>query len=237
MERCIRYALERQRLHEQLQDKAQRLQALAGQLNQAEQRERSRIARLLHDHLQQILVSAKMHVEGLTKDNFPQQRQRVEELLDQVMQVSRTLTVELSPPILMDAGLAPALGWLAHWMKDKHDLKLTTDIDPEAEPADESVRLMLFHAVRELLFNVVKHADTNEAQLTMALNDNQVCITISDHGVGFEPSVLQQAVFLTHRVRSALPARTHAVDRRQTRSTERIKPGLPSDADRPVPAF
>ncbi|MEX0886866.1 MAG: response regulator [Phycisphaeraceae bacterium] len=187
LDRCIRYTLERQRLRDALEDRAARLHALAGQLSQAEQRERARVARLLHDHLQQVVVSTKMHVEGMGVDRLTEQRGRVQELLDQVMDISRTLAVELNPPILLDAGLAAALKWLAVRMDEKHGLHVDADVDANAEPRSETVRMMLFHAVRELLFNVTKHAGVREAKLQMRrVDDDRVQIVVADEGAGFD---------------------------------------------------
>lgn len=193
LERCIRYTLEHKRLNDALAQRARDLQMLAGQLSEAEQRERSRVARLLHDHLQQILVSAKMQVENLTPENVAERRRIVQRLLDQMMGVSRTLTVELTPPILMDAGLAAALQWLGKWMQQKYDLVVRADIDSAAEPAAEAVRLLLFHALRELLFNVAQHAQVRQGQLIMDIaGDDQVRICVADEGVGFDAAMLTQ---------------------------------------------
>lgn len=191
LERSIRYALERRRLHAALEERAQRLRVLAGQLNRAEQRERSRIARLLHDHLQQILVAAKMQVEGLRPRVADEDVDHLREMLDEVLEVSRTLTIELSPPVLLDAGLAAALKWLVRWMNDRHNLRVVADIDKEAEPASDQVRLMLFHALREVLLNVSKHAKVDEARVTMRQNGDDVEIIVADEGVGFDPSILE----------------------------------------------
>ncbi|MEX0745448.1 MAG: response regulator [Phycisphaeraceae bacterium] len=188
LERSVRYALERYRLQDALEEQARSVRELARQLSRAEQQERSRVARLLHDHFQQILASTKMHVESLAPENLAEQRATVQELLDEMFDVSRTLAVELSPPILLDAGLAAALGWLGRWMKQKHAFDVETKIDAAAEPEAECVRLMLFHGVRELLFNVAKHAQVNEAKLTMARRGDDVVVTVADQGVGFEPA-------------------------------------------------
>lgn len=190
LERSIRYALERRRLHDKLEERAARLHALAGQLNRAEQRERSRIARLLHDHFQQILVAAKMRVENLSRQHPSDDLRQLRDLLDEMLEASRTLTIELSPPILLDAGLAAALNWLSRWMQERHKLRVIAEVDPEADPATDYIRLMLFHAVRELLFNVVKHAEIDEVRLTMNREGDDVRITVEDAGVGFDPAAL-----------------------------------------------
>lgn len=137
------------------------LRRLASQLAQAEQRERRRLAHTLHDHLQQILVAAKLGVNALRNRSEDQVARdaacRVDEWLHQALQVSRSLSAQLCPPILHEAGLAPALRWLAQMMLDSHALHVSLAIEPDAEPDNEDVRTMLFEAVRELLRNMADH--------------------------------------------------------------------------------
>jgi len=175
--------------------RASQLRALASELTQAEQRERRRLARTLHDHLQQLLVAAKLNISILRrKTQDPQllrSLQQVDELLNESIEASRSLTVELSPPVLHDAGLGPALEWLARWMAERHGLKVEVCADDEAEPDIDELRIVLFEAVRELLFNVVKHAAVDEAQVRMeVLEDERTQITVSDKGAGFDTRTL-----------------------------------------------
>src|SRR5690606_38612210 len=111
-----------------------------------------------HDHLQQILVAAKLGVNALRNRSEDQVARdaacRVDEWLHQALQVSRSLSAQLCPPILHEAGLAPALRWLAQMMLDSHALHVSLAIEPDAEPDNEDVRTMLFEAVRELLRNM-----------------------------------------------------------------------------------
>jgi len=164
---------------------AVQLRQLAAELSRAEQKERRRLATTLHDHLQQLLVAAKFQLTSLGHD--PDQSFRsVNELLDQSLEVSRSLTVELSPPVLHEAGLGPALEWLARWMMEKHQLDVSVEVEPDSEPEDEHVRTVLFESARELLFNVVKHAQVTKARVRMTrVGDDSVCITVEDSGVGF----------------------------------------------------
>ncbi|HOD81805.1 MAG: Oxygen sensor histidine kinase NreB [Planctomycetes bacterium ADurb.Bin126] len=209
--RALQYAIERAKLQRELHQlnetleqrvaertavaerRARQLRALASQLTLAEQRERRRLARLLHDHLQQLLVGARFHIAALRRrcdgDDLDQAFQQVEDLLAQSIQGSRSLTMELSPPVLYDEGLGPALHWLAHWMFETHHLEVHAAIDPSATVEAEDMRVLLFQAVRELLFNVVKHAQVRDARLSMQRVDgSRVRISVEDAGVGFDPS-------------------------------------------------
>ncbi len=98
---------------------------MTGELTLAEQRERSRLAKVLHDHLQQLLVAAKFRLTILGRgedDIVKKATKEVEDLIDESILASRNLTAELSPPILHEAGLNAGLQWLARRMADKHGL-------------------------------------------------------------------------------------------------------------------
>ena len=172
------------------------MRALANELTQSEQRQRRRLAQMLHDQLQQLLIAAKFRVGALrsrtTGEEQLQAVDQVNELLDESIEASRVLTIELSPPILYDAGLVPALEWLARWMREKHGLTTAVDANEEAEPDSEHIRALLFEAVRELLFNVVKHAHIDEATvLVEKTTKNEISVTVEDTGDGFDPKAAQ----------------------------------------------
>jgi signal transduction histidine kinase len=176
-----------------LEQRTAQVQALAAELTQAEQRERRRLAQLLHDHLQQLLVAARLRL-GILRcrnrdESVAQAAAQVDEILDQCLDESRSLTVELSPPVLYEAGLAAALEWLGSRMRQRYGLTTVVEADRQAEPADESLRVLLFQAVQELLFNVVKHARVDRARVTMTRTANdETRIEVSDSGVGFDAS-------------------------------------------------
>ena len=175
------------------QQRARQLRKLALELTQTEQRERHRLAQILHDHLQQLLVGAKLNL-GMLRYQLPdpgleQSLQQVDGLLQESISVSRSLAVELSPSILYDQGLVPALRWLANWARDKHGLVAEVKADDTASPDLEEVSVLLFNAVRELLFNIVKHAKTNHATVEVCRPRNdQIQIIVSDAGIGFDPA-------------------------------------------------
>jgi PAS domain S-box-containing protein len=169
--------------------RAAQLRGLARELTETEQRERRRLAQLLHDHLQQLLVVAKLRLGGI-RSQAPTSKvgasiKQVEDLVDEAISSSRSLTVELSPPILYDAGLGAALEWLGRRMLERHELHVEIDVDPDAEPDSDTTRVLLFQAAQELLFNVVKHARTNQASVHLRADDDDwIELEVADQGVG-----------------------------------------------------
>ncbi len=181
----------------QVQKQAEQLRALASKLNRAEQRERKRLAQILHDHIQQLLAAARMQV-GWIKGYDDQQRMRttaeeVYAILREAIDACRSLVTDLSPPVLHEVGLGAALDWLAARMLEKHHLEVQVRSDTVAEPASEEVRVLLFECVRELLFNVVKHAGVADAQVALLrARDHQIRIVVRDEGAGFDPDMLTE---------------------------------------------
>jgi signal transduction histidine kinase/CheY-like chemotaxis protein len=176
--------------------RAEQLRVLATQLTRVEQRERRRLAQTLHDQLQQLLIASLLKLGALRRrvqaEQFRESFQQLEAVLKEALEASRSLTVELSPPILYDAGLAAALEWLGRQTQQKHGLTVDVRADRQAEPLEEELRILLFQAVRELLFNVVKHGKTDRAEVTMTpLEDDRVELVVADAGVGFDPSHLE----------------------------------------------
>ncbi len=173
--------------------RAVQLQRLAQELARAEERERRRLAEVLHDNLQQLLVGARFNtsiVSGqVSGETLRDSLRQVDELLGQAIEVSRSLTVELSPPILYEANMAQVLDWLARWMHQKHGLDVTVRADELADPTSDEIRVVIFQAVRELLFNVSKHAGIKQATVRMSQGGNgHILVMVEDDGVGFDMS-------------------------------------------------
>ena len=175
--------------------RTEQLQALAVELLQAEQRVRSRLAQTLHDDLQQLLVGAKFSLAKLRGRSCPDELaliDQVESMLNQSIDGTRSLTFELSPPILQDRGLAASLHWLGRWMQQKHGLEVEVAAEAQADPQDHQLVMLLFHCCKELLFNVVKHAQVRWAQVQLTLDgQGRCCAVVTDHGCGFDMARLQ----------------------------------------------
>jgi signal transduction histidine kinase/CheY-like chemotaxis protein len=183
---------ELRRANEQLNARAAQLRALAGELTMAEQRERKRMAQILHDHLQQQLASAKLQVSCLDEldgEALTLAATQIEEILGESIRLSRSLTAELSPPILHEAGLAAGLEWLARWMAEKHGLKVELGVEKGLPAVAEDVKVLLFESTRELLFNAAKHARVGVVQVVLRqIEGKTLQVAVSDNGPGFDPA-------------------------------------------------
>jgi signal transduction histidine kinase/ActR/RegA family two-component response regulator len=176
---------------------ANQLRGLAVQLSQAELRERKRLSKVLHDHIQQLLVAARMQV-GWIKSTEDLERIRVEAqgvdaILKEALEQSRSLAIELSPPVLHEIGLIGGLNWLASLMLEKNHFKVSLRLDRRAEPVSEEIRVLLFECARELLLNAVKHAGVSEAKMTLLLTkEGHLKLIVRDEGKGFDPDILKK---------------------------------------------
>ncbi len=173
--------------------RASQLRVLAGRLTMAEHQERRRVAYILHEHFQQLLASAKFSLSIVRRKaldkNLREPLERVEQAIDESILASRSLSVELCPPILYDMGLAATLEWLGRWMHDRYRLNVEVQADPLANPQAEDIAVFLFHSTRELLFNIVKHAHADRATVRMSRqNHRNIQIVVADKGAGFDPS-------------------------------------------------
>jgi signal transduction histidine kinase len=171
------------------------LQALAGDLTRAEERERQRIAQVIHDHLQQLLSVARIKLGMVLRQagaTPPHEALRdADGLIAESLDITRSLTADLSPAILHRSGLAAALQWLGRWYADRYTLNVAVEADGNPEVAEE-IRVTLFRAVRELLFNVVKHAQVRNARVELGHDaDSRIRIVVSDDGAGFDPDLVR----------------------------------------------
>ena len=193
---ALRVQIERDQAHLTAEKRTRQLQALAAELVQAEQKERRQLARILHDHLQQLLVGAKIGASlirnKVSTDETRQIAEVVVDTLDEAISSSRSLSADLYPPILYEKGLPAGLKWLGRRMQDKHGLVVDVEIEREdAGPVAEQISQFLFSAVRELLLNSVKYSQVHRARVRMRMLETaEVEITVSDNGVGFDPERL-----------------------------------------------
>ena len=185
------------RSNEELQKRAAQLRRLAGKLAQAEDHERRRLASVLHDGLQQLLVGAQLQIGRVIAESGkgpgPTSR-RVAQLLDQSIEMSRSLALEISPPFRFGSGLVAAFTWLARSMAEKHSLTVSVKSKGLIDPAGEEISILLFRSVQELLLNVVKHAGAKTADLRLEVDGERLRIRVSDKGRGFDAKKVEQAL-------------------------------------------
>jgi PAS domain S-box-containing protein len=175
---------------ETLQLTQDRLRALATQLSLAEERVRRTLASELHDYLGQMLVVCRLKLTQASQGaNEPTQLKLrdADQILQDAITYTRSLVAQLTPPVLREFGLIMGLTWLAEQMKH-HELRVGMRLNVPHVDLSEEHAILLFQSVRELLMNIVKHAGTTEAALTVDLAQDTVVITVKDAGRGFDPS-------------------------------------------------
>jgi len=167
----------------------ERLRRLATELILSEERQRREIAEDLHDHLGQGLAMLRLQLQRLKGDavfcGLDHPIGEMERLLDQAIRYTRSLTFEISPPLLYELGLGPALDRLAKVYAKRHQLEITVELEDLPTGLDQPLRVMLFKSVRELLVNVVKHAQAQHVIITARGTADSIELTVQDDGVGF----------------------------------------------------
>ena len=168
----------------------EQLRALAAELTLTAETERRRLARELHDYLAQQLVVCQLRLSQIKRHARSTETESmirdVDELLAACVRYTRVLIAELSPTILYEAGLVPALRWLSDQMQQQHQLVVTVHAKTDIPMLPEEQAILLFQAVREFLINVVKHAGTQSAWVTADRRDRNVVIAVRDEGLGFD---------------------------------------------------
>jgi len=181
----------------ELKRRADQLARLASELTMAEQRERRRLAEALHDHLQQILVAVRMQTDQLQLEESNSERQStfalVHDMLTEAITSTRSLSRDLSPPVLHHGGLSAALHWLAEDMQQKHKLAIDVHTHGESDEIPYSLSVFLYTAARELLFNITKHAETPAASVRLVREGNAIRLEVTDMGKGFDTAHTIQA--------------------------------------------
>ncbi|MCX5807862.1 MAG: PAS domain S-box protein [Proteobacteria bacterium] len=227
---------EQKKAEEKIDSYQKQLRSLASDLSLAEERERRRIATILHDHIGQILAISKIKLGALlelaktstfsrhSKSLFSEHSEREEEAgapakrvvallvegatplrgqaqapfidnlkevrehIEQAIRYTRSLTFELSPPILYELGLEAALEWLTEQVHEQHGIQYEFENDNHPKPVSDEIRVFLFTAVRELLVNVAKHAGAQKVKVTVRRIGDTISIHVADDGVGFSVS-------------------------------------------------
>jgi PAS domain S-box-containing protein len=184
---------ERKKAEQQLLDHRNSLRELATELTLVEERERRRIAVGVHDQIAQRLALIKLTLQSLgascSENSTARALEGVCRELDQSMADAHSLTFELSNPVLYEAGFADAVeSWLAKLVREKYGIEYTFEADESDADLNKEARVGLFHIVRELLMNVIKHAKAKRVDVRIQRTGDAIQVAVQDAGVGFEPS-------------------------------------------------
>lgn len=184
-------------LEDEVAQRTREIRSLAAELLVAERKVRERIAQTLHDDMQQVIYSMRMQLQMLTRSlestdgaDLAQQIGELDKTMEFAFTMSRQIAHELMPPLQIAETLDESMRQLAAYVKDLHALDTEVTVHGEVAQIDEEMRYLLYQIVRELLFNVVKHAAVDSAAVTIEQRNNELVISVEDKGKGFHAAGL-----------------------------------------------
>ncbi len=186
-----RFLSEHRRNEQQLERHRSQLRALVYEMSLAEERERQRIAQGLHDQSLQRLALLKIKLGTLqqmcaTVDNVDS-FEELRSLVNTAIAETRSMSFDLSPPVLHEQGLDAALDWLVARMQADYGLRARFHTDRSSSDLPKDTQIAVFSILRELLINVSKHAQARTVDVTAMLNEENIMFRVQDDGLGFDP--------------------------------------------------
>jgi len=193
--RALRYAIERKQVETKLLSYQRQLRSLVSRLANTEEQERRRIGDDLHEHIGQVLAMAKIKLGALQQtasDSFVSDAMKeVRDLIAEAIDYTRSLTYELTSPVLYELGFESAVEAYADRFGDRYSIKVEYVDDRLEKPLDDGVRMILFQAIRELLINAAKHSQANVITVSLQRIASDIRVEVADNGVGFDIHGLQ----------------------------------------------
>ncbi len=174
----------------------ERLHWLSQRILQAQEEERARIARELHDEAAQWLTSLLIRQRLLIRSLPPEMRPEIEEIQRMTaaaLEHLRRIAMELRPAILDDLGLVEALRWLAEEFQKQTGLPVTLEIHGRIERLPREVELVLYRVSQEALTNIARHAKATQVEIHLNCGGDQLEMVIADNGIGFDPEIVRKS--------------------------------------------
>ncbi|MBW7885366.1 MAG: HAMP domain-containing protein [Caldilineaceae bacterium] len=194
-ERFDRLAETFNQMLERLEHDTLALQQLSRQILQAQEAERQRLARELHDEAAQALTSLLVHLRLLERAHSPeaaqQHVQELRELTAGALENVRRVALDLRPTILDDLGLGPALEWCVDEINKAGTVHASITISGIVHRLPRETELVLYRVGQEALANVSRHAHASQVHASLQVNDGNVILIVEDDGIGFDPDHMQ----------------------------------------------
>lgn len=188
---------ERRKTEDALKRSEERLRSLSSELIKGQENYRAQVARELHDELGQSLALLKHRVRSIKKrvpENESSLQRNCDEAIDSVDEIIsqiRRLSKELSPSILKDIGISPALRWLGENFTEQYSIPISIDIDEISGLFSEEAQMSLYRISQEALTNIGKHAEASHVTFTVKKNTGSIAFVIEDDGKGFDTAGLK----------------------------------------------
>jgi len=168
----------------------QQLLTLMSKLAVVEEQERRHIAEHIHDNIGPNLAISKINLEKLQESHpaFTKELQEILELIEQTTKFIRSLTFELSPPLLNELGLNTTVEWLVEKVQERHGIIIEFKSNNNFKELNEEISVLLFRTMRELLNNIIKHSRASKAKISIYGYDDYIEFEVEDDGIGFDVS-------------------------------------------------
>jgi PAS domain S-box-containing protein len=172
----------------------EQLRTLMSKLSIIEEQERKRISEELHDNISQSLAISKIKLAALQESHpaIAKDLEDTRQLIEQTIKFTRSLIFELSPPILYELGFKAAIEWFTEQVQEKYGVKTEFVSSGKVNELKEEINVLLFKTVRELMFNIVKHAKAQKARVSISSDGDSITVNVEDDGIGFNASMLEQ---------------------------------------------
>jgi PAS domain S-box-containing protein len=179
---------ERKRAEEELKESEKQLKYLTSQLLTAQEDERRKVAHDIHDSLGSQLSAVKFRIEDFFK-MMPGASESITSALQEAINESRRIQMDLHPSILEDLGIAPALAWFCRKFETTYPLKIEQKVAIKESEIPKSLKGAIYRISQEAFNNVAKHSRANLVHLSLQKNSNTIELIIRDNGQGFEWTV------------------------------------------------
>jgi signal transduction histidine kinase len=191
----------RARVEAKMQESERDLKALSDHLLVLQERERTRIARELHDDLGQSLTALKMDVVGFLgahpeRPETAPLRERIVRILDSTVTAVQRISAELRPSALDDLGLAAALESEARVFEERTGIECELSLDTDAEDLDGERAAAVYRIVQEALTNVARHSDASRVEIRLRQRPSELLLEVRDDGRGMTGEEMDAAASL-----------------------------------------
>jgi signal transduction histidine kinase len=184
----------RRKAEDALRESGKELRILSNQLLSAEEKERKRIARELHDGIGQALSAIKFSVENslgqLRKVSDPSEIKSLEAIIpltQKTIEEVRRIVKDLRPSILDDLGILATINWFCREFQEVYTgIRIKTEIDVQENSIPSSLKTIIYRILQEALNNVAKHSRADGVQLSLLQRDSRIILSIQDNGMGFD---------------------------------------------------
>ncbi|PZP09407.1 MAG: histidine kinase [Pseudomonas protegens] len=191
---------ESKRIELELASSREQLRELSAHLESVREEEKARIAREVHDELGQMLTVLKLETSmcelayAQLDPGLHERLNSMKRLIAQLFQLVRDVATALRPPIL-DAGIASAIEWQARRFEARTQIPCLVQVPDNLPRLSDAKAVGLFRILQEALTNVMRHAQAHTVELTLTLEAHELCMSISDDGLGFDTASARPTSF------------------------------------------